>query len=65
MNAVMDGSYSKNRERRNTYIDLVRIPRENGPLGRDRLKLKDNINMNLREVSLWGCKLEKVGSHYG
>jgi hypothetical protein len=49
----MGGVCSTNGERRIAYRILVGIPKGRRPLGRPRLRLEDNIKMDLREIE-WG-----------
>jgi hypothetical protein len=46
----MDGAYSTNGEKRNTYRVLVGKPEGRRPLGRPRRRWLDNIRMELVEV---------------
>jgi hypothetical protein len=45
------------RDRRGAYRVLVRKPEGRRPLGRPRLRWKDNIKINLQEVGWWGMDL--------
>jgi hypothetical protein len=49
----MDGSCSRNGEKRNAYRLLVGKPEGKRPLGRPRRRWVDNIRMALGEV-VWG-----------
>ena len=56
------GHVARVRVRRGVYRVLVRKPEGKRPLGRPRLKLEDNIRMDLQEV---GYGLDRAGSVIG
>jgi hypothetical protein len=52
-------------EERKVYKVLVAKPEGKRPLGRPRLRWEDGIIMDLREISLGGCRLDSTGSGQG
>jgi hypothetical protein len=50
----MDKACSAHGERRSVYRVLVRKPKGNRPLGRDRHRWEDNIKMDLQKVACGG-----------
>jgi hypothetical protein len=49
-------------EVRGAYKILVGRPEGRRPLGRPRRRWEDNIKMDLREIRVWGCGLDSLGS---
>jgi hypothetical protein len=55
------GHVARMGEERKVYKDLVGKPEEKRPFGRSRLRWKDGIRMDLREIG-WGCGVDSVSS---
>jgi hypothetical protein len=44
---------------------LVGNPERKTPLGRPKRRWEEGIRMDLREIGLWGCRLDSTSSGYG
>ena len=55
------GHVARMEERRGVYRILVGKPEGMRPRGRPRRRWEDNIKMDLQEVGIWGCGLDRAG----